>query len=280
MQTVIDDAHMILQASCLDSEFTLNLNDKAKALAAISVLANISDADLMKTYLEYFSQALSQLQLSISLLRDAADIPATSKSSILHETVRLLQAAVLDAHILFFREVAQVIPGENFCANGLISKSKGVILQHVISALTSRTHAEMRDLFLVDSYFQRSSIQLTKLKDMFNVWLKDTLPTIHRICDEALNLTASAAEVAVLQQVVWKRSCYVDDESERGNEKQKFWEEASREFLSQIRRLRLGSVSQDANVKGGALLWNSVFKAPFLKQVCLHSLDLLIEETL
>ena len=266
-QTVIDDAHMILQASCLDSEFTLTLNDKAKALAAISVLAEVSDADLMKMYLEYFTQALSQLQLSINLLRDAADVPATSKSSILNETVRLLQAAVLDAHILFFREVTQVVPGEAFSANGLISKSKGVILQHVISAFTSRTDVGMRDLFAMDSYFQRSTLQLARLKEMFNVWLRDTLPIIHLICDEALNLTESAAEVALLQQVVWRRSCFVDDENDRGKEKQRFWEEASREFLIQIKRLRVSGASLDANTMGGALLWNSVFKAPFTKQV-------------
>lgn len=264
---MIDDAHLILQASCLDSEFTLTLNDKAKALAAISVLADVSDADLMKTYLEYFSQALSQLQLSISLLRDAADVAATSKSSILNETVRLLQAAVLDAHILFFREVPQVLPGEGLSANGLISKSRGVILQQVVSALSSRTDVPLRDLFSLDAYFQRSSLQLTKLKEMFNSWLRDTLPTIHLICDEALSLTESAAEVAQLQQVVWRRSCFVDDESDRGREKQRFWEEASREFLAQIRRPRLVGASQDANIKGGALLWNSVFKAPFIKQV-------------
>ena len=246
-------------------------NDKAKALAAISMLADVSDADLMKTYLDYFSQTLSQLQLSIDLLRDATEVPASSTSSILNETVRLLQAAILDAHVLFFREVNLSVLGEEIRAHGLISISKGVILQHVIAALTARIDINVRDLFGLDSYFQRSSAQLAKLKEMFNLWLMDTLPTIHRICDEVLNLTTSASEVALLQQVIWRRSCYVDEDSDRGKDKQKFWEEASKEFLSQLKKLRQSAGFQEANIKGGTLLWNSVFKAPFIKQVIFTS---------
>jgi hypothetical protein len=264
---------MILQASCLDNAFTLTLPDKAKSLAVISLLTDISDTELMKTYLDYFSQALTQLKSSVVLLKSTSDISSsTTPASILIETVRLLQSAILDTHILFFHQVSTLVPNETLTANGLLSKSKSMAIQEILKVF----NVDCTSFDFLSFFQQNTSQHLLLLKNMFSTWLNDTLPLIHFICDEVLSLTESAADVASLQHVIWTRSCHATVEntntvSNVESDKQHHWEEASKEFLLHIKRRRNEASSQDNGiVKGGTLLWNSVFKVPFLKQVSMN----------
>jgi hypothetical protein len=289
LQTIVDDARMILQAASLNGDFTLTSNEKAKALAVISLLSDSSDVEIMKMYLDYFSQALLQLKLSVNFLKDSADISFTTTSSILTETVRLLQSVILDAHILFFREVSNVFPGESFQLNGLISLSKSIIIREVVTAFINSdappTPELHYDYFDFSAYFQKNTAQhLGRLKELFNEWLYDTLPVIHYICDEILQLMQSASEVASLQQVVWFRSCHAGDETgdmTTGEDferfRQRYWEEASREFLQNIKRRRGSGVGDATAARGGSLLWNSVFRVPFVKQVYTYQNPLVFE---
>lgn len=279
-ETVVGDAQMLLQASCVSADLKLTVQEKADALAVVSVLSILTDAEIMKLYLDLFKQAIETLELSVAFLKEANEASFVTTSSILNETVRLLQSAILDAHTMFFREVSVDVGGVVVLCNGLIASSRARVVQASMSvvsdtnASTKRVSRDPATVFDMQGYLSTTSSQsVSKLKDMFNDWLDAALPAIHGICDDILQLMDSIADVAQMQRVVWFRSCNTREASDEAasdeQEQQKHWEDASNEFLQASKKKRFGvSAQPKEQLRGGTLLWNSVFKVPFAKHVC------------
>ena len=281
--TIVDDAKTLLETCSGDSSFRLTFQEKANALACISILSEIDDTAALKLYLDYHKTALQRSQCAVNELENLPEISFPTLSSILTETVRILQSALLDVYILFLKKFPTFRSDESDSFCGLLSRSKYLLLQRVLRALTGSTHD--KDSPMGENTPRNDEVII--LKETLNVWMHEAFLLAHTICEGVLRLLHSASEVARLQQIVWSRCSSAESFSSQleavpdiqmVEDSQFCWEEASKDLFSNFRRRR-GSFflpvasSSGEEVNGASLLWTSVFSLSFVKQVCIYCLD-------
>ena len=248
-QTVIDDARLLLlEGSC-------SSHDKARSLASFGLLAATAGATLL-TRAELLAQYLAAADVLLDAAIDspeagaqqqqqlqqhargkgggklvAAAVPSGSQQSgeKLIAAVRILQTAILDAHLLFFKstELAPLSPTASASkspavaaaagagsVDGLVALYQATFLRDVDAALTalpaSLGAAGKGDMVPVHdagamflAHARGAGSSGAEVRRVFDEWLGKRVLRLGAWSSGALAGMGSALEVARLQQRVW-----------------------------------------------------------------------------
>lgn len=140
------------------------------------------------------------------------------------------------------------------------------------------------NFFNLDAFVQdnQNKCSLGEARSVFDKWIQSAVQKVGKRSTLALEAMTSATDVARLQQRVWQCSTTVgSDENNHSqqnqqqqqlyhNEKEELytqedWEAACTELLLPKRRRPLGDKKSD--VQASLMLWSTVFRAPFVRQV-------------
>lgn len=192
-----------------------------------------------------------------------------------------MQQTILDAYFLFFRptptgdNVNNITPSSP--SLGLLSVYQENLLQDIENQLQLIL---FEDSIKNNKFFDMAEFAASNLKNcsnadarnVFDKWLANAVQRVGHRSATALEAMKLASDVAKLQQRVWQCSTTILNDDGKNNDgsayTQSDWEAACKDLLApKRRRMPTDKSSLPTEEISSSLLWSTVFRAPFVRQV-------------
>jgi len=209
---------------------------------------------------------------------DCSDLDPSLVSNKLTSAVLIMQQTILDVHFLFFR--ALNADSTSPSGQGLLSVYQEALLKDIEHRLQRVMRDNKGPFFNMTAFADdnRNKCSMVEARSVFDSWVQGAVQKVGNRSNKAQEAMTSATDVARLQQRVWLCSTTVgkgvattasgsDDQGSSQDESytQLDWEAACADLLLPTRR-RVAA-DKKAEAAASTLLWSTVFRAPFVRQV-------------
>lgn len=233
----------------------ISIDEKARVLSSIHLLKATTNRELVNIYL---NSAQSKIASCMSESSDSLNVLSTLEKIVIN-----IQEVTTDIFSLFFQV-------NNNSTKGLVEVYKNSIFHEMISEVSFT-----RDV-IVEESDSHTQVDLDTL-GVFENWLIDTIKNVYEYVNVVLvREISSANEVSILQQHLW--TITMGSLEHLGSHRLNLWNVVSNDFLTQVLENHFLKINNMEDVispvshrrKGCELLWDLVFRDPFIRQVERH----------